>query len=336
MLTMENHVQGITEEQQQLEANFVSAAELSGEITGEMLLMKQIKEIPTLVEPLFPKVGLACLAGSSDTGKSAFLRQMVMATSAGLKSFLGMKLNVVHQSAYYVSTEDDETATAYLLNRQNTDLNIPPADLRNLRFVFESENIVAELDKRLAVHPADLIVVDCFSDLYTGNMNESNQVRLFLNQYSQLANKYQCLIIFLHHCGKRTEKFLPSKHNLLGSQAFEAKMRLVLELRSDVADKTIKHLCCVKGNYLSADYKTESIKLRFSEFLTFRETGERVPFENLVPISGDDDEKYELIMEMKAAEHSYDEIAKVIGYKGRSSVSKFVSRYEEKKGITHE
>ena len=236
MLTMENHVQGITEEQQQLEANFVSAAELSGEITGEMLLMKQIKEIPTLVEPLFPKVGLACLAGSSDTGKSAFLRQMVMATSAGLKSFLGMKLNVVHQSAYYVSTEDDETATAYLLNRQNTDLNIPPADLRNLRFVFESENIVAELDKRLAVHPADLIVVDCFSDLYTGNMNESNQVRLFLNQYSQLANKYQCLIIFLHHCGKRTEKFLPSKHNLLGSQAFEAKMRLVLELRSGFSE----------------------------------------------------------------------------------------------------
>ena len=68
MLTMENHVQGITEEQQQLEANFVSAAELSGEITGEALLMKQIHEIPTLVEPLFPKVGLACLAGSSDTG----------------------------------------------------------------------------------------------------------------------------------------------------------------------------------------------------------------------------------------------------------------------------
>ena len=55
---MENYVQGITEEQQQMQSKFVSAAELSGEITGEMLLKKQIHEIPTLVEPIFPKVGL--------------------------------------------------------------------------------------------------------------------------------------------------------------------------------------------------------------------------------------------------------------------------------------
>lgn len=332
---MENYVQGITDEQQLLQANYVSADKLSDEITGEMLLMKHVHEIPTLVEPLFPKVGLACLAGSSDTGKSAFLRQMTMAVSAGLPSFLGMKLNAVHRSAYYVSTEDDETATAYLLNRQNASLNLVPSDLGNLRFLFNCENVVEELDRRLAVHPADLIVIDCFSDLYTGNMNEGNQVRLFLNLYSRLANKYQCLIIFLHHCGKRTENFMPSKHNLLGSQAFEAKMRLVLELRSDVADKTAKHLCCVKGNYLSAVYKTESIKLLFSEFLTFRETGERVPFESLMPISGDEDEKYDMVMQLRSEGRTFDEIAKVIGYKDKSGVSKFIARYEKKKGIAN-
>lgn len=330
---MENYVQGITEKQQQMQTNFISAADLSRDVTGEMLLMKQIHEIPTLVEPLLPKVGLACLAGSSDTGKSALLRQLVMSVTARLPTFLGMKLNVLYGCSYYISTEDDETATAYLLSRQNSELDIAPLELRDLRFIFESENIVAELDKRLAVHPADLVVIDCFSDLYTGNMNESNQVRLFLNQYSQLANKYQCLIIFLHHCGKRTENFMPSKHNLLGSQAFEAKMRLVLELRSDVADKTAKHLCCVKGNYLSADYKTESIKLRFSKYLTFRETGERVPFESLVPISGDVDDKYNLTMQLKSEGRTFDEIAKVIGYKDKSGVSKFIARYEKRKGI---
>ena len=45
------------------------------EITGEMLLSRNIREIPTLLDPLLPKSGLVCLAGSSDTGKSAFLRQ---------------------------------------------------------------------------------------------------------------------------------------------------------------------------------------------------------------------------------------------------------------------
>jgi len=263
------------------------------EITGEMLLNKNIKEIPTLLDPLLPKSGLICLAGSSDTGKSAFLRQLSMSVCAGLKTFLGMRLNAEHHSAIYVSTEDDETANAYLIARQNQDMKIDSTSLRGLRFLFDSEDVVLELDQRLSARPADLVVVDCFSDLYTGSMNEGNQVRQFLMQYSQLANRHKCLVIFLHHCGKRTEMFMPSKHNLLGSQAFEAKMRLVLELRSDIADVTYKHLCCVKGNYLSADYKSESIKLHFSEHLTFKATGERVPFESLIPVDTSREAKYQ-------------------------------------------
>lgn len=301
------------------------------EITGEMLLNQNINEIPTLLEPLLPKSGLVCLAGSSDTGKSAFLRQLSMSVSAGLKAFLGMKLNVEHRSAIYVSTEDDETANAYLIARQNADMKLSPISLRGLRFLFDSENVALELEKRLSSHPADLVVVDCFSDLYTGSMNEGNQVRQFLMQYSQIAIRHKCLVIFLHHCGKRTEMFMPSKHNLLGSQAFEAKMRLVLELRSDIADVTYKHLCCVKGNYLSADYKSESVKLFFSNHLTFKETGERVPFENLVPVDTSREAKYQRAIQMKEEGLTYELIAQKLGYKDKSSVTKLIQSYETKK-----
>jgi len=328
---MEDVINGINENIKLMQGRFPNASADSGEITGEMLLNRNITEIPSLLEPLLPKVGLACLAGSSDTGKSAFLRQLSMSVSAGLDNFLGMKLNSKCHSAIYVSTEDDETANAYLLSRQNQKLGISPSVLGGLRFIFDCEDVVLELDKRLTAHPADLVVVDCFSDLYIGSMNESNQVRLFLNRYSQLANRHQCLVIFLHHCGKRTENFMPSKHNLLGSQAFEAKMRLVLELRNDLSDVSCKHLCCVKGNYLSADYKTESIKLRFSEALTFAETGERVPFENLVPYSTDKEVKYETIMKLKSDGLTLDMIAQKVGYKDKSGVSKFLASYEQSK-----
>ena len=98
------------------------------EITGEMLLSRNIREIPTLLDPLLPKSGLVCLAGSSDTGKSAFLRQLSMSVSAGSKTFLGMRLNVVHHSAIYVSTEDDEIANAYLVARQNMDMKLSPIE----------------------------------------------------------------------------------------------------------------------------------------------------------------------------------------------------------------
>lgn len=145
------------------------------EITGEMLLSRNIREIPTLLDPLLPKSGLVCLAGSSDTGKSAFLRQLSMSVSTGSKTFLGMRLNVVHHSAIYVSTEDDEIANAYLVARQNTDMKLSPQSLRGLRFVFDCENVVTELEERLSAHPADLVVVDCFSDLYMGSMNEATK-----------------------------------------------------------------------------------------------------------------------------------------------------------------
>lgn len=328
---MENHVQGIINDLAQKKADFDMSLNPLNEITGEMLLSRNVQEIPSLLDPLLPKAGLACLAGSSDTGKSAFLRQFSMCVAAGVDSFLGMKLCVTHKSAIYVSTEDDETANAYLMARQNQQLKLQPAELRGLRFLFDSENVVEELERRLSAAPADLVIVDCFSDLYVGSMNESNQVRLFLNQYSQLVNKHKCLIIFLHHCGKRTENFMPSKHNLLGSQAFEAKMRLVLELRTDVEDVSCKHLCCVKGNYLSAEYKTESIKLKFSENLTFSETGERVPYENLLPISSDNETKYNAIKQFQDEGLTLDQIAKKVGYKDKSGVSKFLGRYEKTK-----
>lgn len=328
---MGNYVQGIVNDLAQKKAEFKQTLNPLNEITGEMLLNRNVQEIPSLLSPLLPKVGLACLAGSSDTGKSAFLRQFSMCVAAGTDSFLGMKLNVRYRSAIYVSTEDDEIANAYLMARQNQQLNLHPSALRGLRFLFDSENVVEELERRLSASPADLVIIDCFSDLYMGSMNESNQVRLFLNQYSQLANKYKCLIIFLHHCGKRTENFMPSKHNLLGSQAFEAKMRLVLELRTDIEDVSYKHLCCVKGNYLSAEYKTESIKLKFSENLTFSETGERVPFENLLPISSDNETKYNAIKQLQNDGLTLEQIAKKVGYKDKSGVSKFLARYEKTK-----
>ena len=99
---MENHVQGITEDIEKMQSRMAPEVDISDEITGEMLLNKNIQEIPALLEPLLPKSGLVCLAGSSDTGKSAFLRQLSMSVSAGLKTFLGMKLNVEHHSAIYL------------------------------------------------------------------------------------------------------------------------------------------------------------------------------------------------------------------------------------------
>jgi len=173
-----------------------------------------------------------------------------------------------------------------------------------------------------------IVCIDAFTDLYGRSMNESNQVRSFLNDYSQLAQKHRCLILFLHHCGKRTEDGEPSKHNLLGSQAFEAKMRLVMELRCDNADKDLRHLCIVKGNYLPKEYKNESYQLWFNENMTFENTGVRIPFENLAKTEDTGKGKYEQIKMYQSQGLSMEEIAQELGYKNKSSVSRLLQKHE--------
>jgi len=122
--------------------------DIKEETTGEQLLLSDIKEIPCLIEPFLQQTGLACLAGSSDTGKSSFLRQLAIKIVTGEPDCIGFKINAKHRSVIYVSTEDLERETAYLLFRQST--NYLPKNLKGLRFVFEINNLLKELDKRLS------------------------------------------------------------------------------------------------------------------------------------------------------------------------------------------
>lgn len=270
-----------------------------------------ITEFPTLIDPIFPRTGLTVLAGSSDTGKSTFLRQLAISIVRGDKTFLGWPINAVHNRVIYVSTEDDKYAISYLLNKtieEDDDIE----KYENLRYVFNLDDPFEDLESILGEGPVDCIIIDAFSDLFPGDMNQANKVRNFMNPFSVLAEKYGCLVIFLHHTGKRTEDFPPSKNNLLGSQGIEGKARQVIELRRDPNDAQYRHVCIVKGNYLTDDMKTHSYKMLF-ENQYFTMTDDRVDFDNLVV---NFDEKKQMkerrisrVVELYSPEISYQEIA---------------------------
>lgn len=245
------------------------------------LLSRGTQEIPMLFAPVFPRRGVALLAGTSDAGKSMLLRNMAIAVVTG-RDFLGWKFKGVHRSCIFVATEDDEDATSYLLGKHEQTYGDSPADLSRLRFLFDSESIVSELDSELSIEPADLVIVDAYSDVFDGKQqNDAAQTRAFINKFKVLASKHDCLILFLHHTGKRTEDLAPSKNNFVGSQSLEASVRLGIELRSDRNNPDLRHFCIVKGNYLGSQYKQSSFVLKMDENFTFAETGDRVPFDEL-------------------------------------------------------
>ncbi len=200
------------------------------------------EELPKLIDPIFPKVGLVSLVGSSDTGKSTILRQLALSVALGLDNFLGYKIDTKTRNVIYIRTEDDSTSTSISLKRQIKGLKtfneFPDESLNHLKFIFDfnftsndDDNLFKKLENDLSTHGADLIIIDAFTDIFSGDINSSTKVREFLNTFSTLSKKHNTLILFLHHTGKRTDKFTASKDNVLGSQAFEAKMRVLLELK---------------------------------------------------------------------------------------------------------
>ena len=99
-----------------------------------------------------------------------------------------------------------------------------------------------------------------------------------------------------------------------------------MELRQDPERHDIRHLCIVKGNYLSSEYKHDSFELRFTPALNFVATGERVPFALLRERNEEHDERAELARAMREEGKSYRQIAEELGYKSPQSVCNLLNK----------
>lgn len=241
--------------------------------TALELLNAEIKEMPTLFDPIIPLGQIMAITGASETGKSTLARQLATSVVTGA-DFLGFKNKAKHRSALIVSTEDDEKAIIPILKKNKESIKFDEVGLENLRYLLLSANIIQNIKTLIERKPVDVIIIDSPIDIFDGkDFNEAIQVRKFLNKFKAIAHEHGCTIIFIHHTAKRTENYTPSKNNILGSQSFEAAMRLVLELRFDTTDSSLRHLCVVKTNYMHSDVKKEALILEFDKNLVFHNTG---------------------------------------------------------------
>lgn len=301
-------------------------------VNGMQMLNDDTKEIPMLIPPLFHSVGLALFIGSSDIGKSSLLRQLCISVVTGM-DFCGMKINAKYHRAIICSGEDDDMSISYLLKKQNMDLMLKPEQLENLIFIFDTYKLLERLEEELQKNKVDVIAIDPFTDMFSSDLYKAVDVRVYLNQFSQLAKKYGCLIIFLHHTRKGAENFAPSKNNALGSQSIEAKVRLVLEFKASLNNASVRHLCPVKGNYIPHELKQSSIDLMFTDNLTFKPLGTNTPFDkinsNEVSLSTLEAE-YKEIISLKEQGLNYREIGLKFGVSHTSIIRK-IKMYEKVK-----
>ena len=254
---------------------------------------------------------MCALVGESDTGKSSLLRQLALSLVYGDSDFLGFKLKESCRNVIYVSTEDGEMATSVWLNKYFGEEIAKDDRLSKLKYVYNTEGIIKNLREVVSTNCVDLIIIDSYADLFTGSMNNSNEVRSFLNMYNNIANEFGVTVVFLHHTKKASAGMVPNKNSILGSQGFEAKMRSVLMLTQDDSDKSLRHLCIVKNNYLPEAEKSMSYVLRFNEHLAFDITSDRVKLNELALEDWIEDAK-----KMKEDGMSYREISDKLLKKG--------------------
>jgi hypothetical protein len=208
-----------------------------------------------LWEPFLLRTGIAAIAGPSDCGKSTWARQLALSIVTRQTEFLNFPLNVKHGKVCYIATEDGPFDTKRVLKKQLDGFDTEVTEA--LKFLFDPATVMDDLTVFLTENSVDLIVIDAWADIFDGNPNNNIDVRKALAKWSDLAKKHECCILMLHHNVKHSEKSNPDKNKLIGSQALEAKVRCVLDLRLGAPQQSedVRHLTILKANHLPPGMK---------------------------------------------------------------------------------
>jgi archaellum biogenesis ATPase FlaH len=289
-------------------AKVKAATKPSNVMTGAELLAMKETEIPMLLKGMLKKVGIATLAGSSDVGKSFLCLDLALAICSNETKVFGVDINRTHGRVLLVSTEDEISDVAVRLNNL---VNGRKINLDRLTVIFAPTNPLKQIQDELKKNPVDLIILDTFGDLFTGNINQSVEVRTFFKPYKELATEHQCAIIFNHHIGKSKEmNGAPSKNDLLGSQGIESASRTVLMLGKKPDGKRV--LTVVKGNCISEELKNTGIEMEFSPNTGFTPTGKMITKNDDDPKTGFTPEQVALMKKIYEEKGNVKDAAKAL------------------------
>ena len=92
-------------------------------------------------------------------------------------------------------------------------------------------------------------------------------------------------------------------------------------LTKDDSDESLRHLCVIKNNYIPESSKSMSYVLRFNEYLSFDNTGDQVPLNELAS-----EEWIPMAMQMKDNGMSYRQISDELSEKGHQVSKSSIQR----------
>ncbi|PZV79581.1 AAA domain-containing protein [Algoriphagus aquaeductus] len=214
---------------------------------GELEKMKY-EDLDYIIPGILSSDSLCALVGGSDSGKSLLTLQFAISYVIS-KDFIGHTVNG-GKKVLYLSFEDSNGTLAGRFQRLCSKLSKEEIALvkENLFFKNQRDNFVLQILDHLKRNPdTGVIIVDTFAEIASGrDINNSGEVRDVLKPLQEICFQNQLAIITIHHIGKAPEKEdKMSKTGIVGSQSFEAAMRVVIQMNKS---KNQFRLGITKGN----------------------------------------------------------------------------------------
>lgn len=188
-----------------------------------------------IVEPLFPQETINILSGDSGAGKSWLALELSQAVASG-RPWLG-HFPVTQGPVLYFDEESVESLLhqrIWQLRQCDPEL---PSDLP-IRFRLDTGLLVDQSDG-IALLRADLeelapalLVIDSFRGCYSGDENDSAQVRVAFRNLKHLATEFGCAILVLHHTRKLSQVSNSASQMLRGSTDLRGAIDTHLFLRA--------------------------------------------------------------------------------------------------------
>lgn len=222
---------------------------------------------------IIPKIlstqSLGAIVGGSDTGKSLLALQFGISYTIN-RDFLGFE-TLGKKNVLYFSLEDSQETISKRFKKLSKRLT--KEELNQVETKLHCRHLKGEIEeeikKHLSEHPeTGLIIIDTFSDLMAGrDLNSAGQVREVLNPLHEICIQHEVCILFLHHLNKTFEKEQNfGKLGIVGSQAFESKMRVIFQMNKKFSSLGKTEICLgiIKGNDIDDNFKKKSSKLKLN------------------------------------------------------------------------
>ena len=292
-----------------------------GWVNAFSLYKRKTKSYNYLVDNLLLKSGISTIYGVEDTGKSQ-LALFLLLKVVGDNDFLGKRIRAEHKKALLITTEDQEEDIEVRLHNMVDNSDYLPESLSRVYTRYSAKDIIPYIEKFIEKQKIDLVVIDCFGDIFPHDLKQLNHTRVWLQEFYELTTKHKFHMLFVHHSKKDSEEKPPHKSNCSGV-GLTAKGRTSIEFRKDPEDLMKRHLCIVKANHLSEELKQDSIEIEFDHG-NFNKTGSK-QFDMLV-ISKDEKEALQNnVLKLSDDGKTQDEIAKELDLK-QYQVSRILTR----------